>query len=335
MAKASLSILIPVLNEEANLVPLIEELESVLRPLGRSFEIIVVDDGSSDESPKILERMARGREHLKVLFFRRNSGQTAAFDAGFRSASGDFIVTMDSDLQNDPHDIPKMLEMVEVQGYDFVVGWRRKRKDKFLWRTFPSILANKIIRGVTKAPIHDLGCSLKIYRKELAKELRLYGEMHRFIGVLMTQLGAKVGEIEVNHRARRAGYSKYNLSRTFKVLLDLVTVWFLQSFRTKPSYVFGGFGFGIIGLGFSISAFVLYQKFWLGIWVHRNPLFLISIFSILIGVQFIALGLLAELIIRTYFESSQQVPYSVARSLNFEPKLPRVAYLSEIAPLSQ
>jgi len=317
-----ISVLIPVYNEQENLVPLVAEIQNVLNSLGKTYELIFIDDGSTDQSREILTGLSENHPSIRVIFFRRNSGQTAAFDAGFRNASGDTIITMDSDLQNDPKDIPEMLRMIE-QGYDFVAGWRRKRKDGYFLRTFPSKVANFIIRKVTGTKLHDLGCSLKVYRKELTDELRLYGEMHRFIGVLMEGLGSKVGEIEVNHRARTAGVSKYGLARTFKVIIDLLTVWFLQRYHTKPSYVFGSTGVLTIGASVLVSAFVLWQKFAHGVWVHKNPLFIVGIFLGILGVQFLAMGIISELIIRTYYESSEQRPYSVSKKLGFSdrPKL--------------
>lgn len=313
--KPKLSVLIPVYNEEANLRPLFDELTQVLFALSLPFEIIFVDDGSADSSPWILHQLSQAHEFVTSILFRRNAGQTSAFDAGFCRAQGEIIVTMDSDRQNDPHDIPKMLAMLEDGDYDFIAGWRRIRRDGFVLRTFPSRIANRMIRQVTGTKIHDLGCSLKLYRRELAQELRLYGEMHRFIGVLMEGLGAKVGEFEVNHRPRVAGESKYNLTRTFKVLIDLLTVWFMQGYRTKPSYIFGGIGASLVGLSGLIAGFVLWEKFALDAWVHRNPLFVVAIFFAVLGVQFLALGLLAELVIRTYFESSGQKPYHIMTSL--------------------
>lgn len=307
-----LSVLIPVFDEEANLRPLLAELETVLHGMGEPFEIIFVDDGSRDSSPHLLHRFAREKPWVKAILFRRNAGQTSAFDAGFRHARGELIVTMDSDLQNDPHDIPKMVKMLREEGYDFIAGWRKVRRDGFILRTFPSRIANAIIRRVTGTKIHDLGCSLKVYRRELVRELRLYGEMHRFIGVLMEGLGARVGEFEVNHRPRHAGESKYNLLRTFKVLLDLLTVWFLQGYRTKPSYVFGGIGALLIAASGALCGFVLWEKFALDVWVHRNPLFIIAMIFGVVGTQFLGLGLLAELVIRTYFEASGITPYSIA-----------------------
>lgn len=310
--KPKLSVLVPVYNEEENLRPFLSELEEVLFALGQPFEVIFVDDGSTDRSPTMLYQFSLEKPHVKTILFRRNAGQTSAFDAGFCAAEGDIIVTMDSDLQNDPHDLPQMLRMLEDGGYDFIAGWRRVRRDGFILRTFPSRIANGIIRKVTGTKIHDLGCSLKIYRRELAQELRLYGEMHRFIGVLMEGLGAKVGEFEVHHRPRHAGESKYNLARTFKVLLDLLTVWFMQGYRTKPSYIFGGIGAGLLGLSTLIAGFVLWEKVALEIWVHRNPLFIVAVLFAVVGVQFLVLGLLGELVIRTYFESSGQKPYHIA-----------------------
>jgi glycosyltransferase involved in cell wall biosynthesis len=315
--KPRVSVLLPILNEEGNLRPLFQELGEALDSLGQPYEIIAIDDGSQDASPKILADLVKANLRIKAIFFRRNAGQTAAFDAGFRHASGEIIVTMDSDLQNDPRDIPRMIALLD-QGYDFISGWRKNRKDGFILRTFPSRIANWIIRKVTKTKVHDLGCSLKVYRRELTDELRIYGEMHRFIAVLVEGLGARVGEIEVNHRARVAGVSKYNLSRSFKVLIDLVTVWFLQGYRTKPGYIFGGMSAGLLGTSGLLCVYVLWEKFAQGIWVHRNPLFMIAIFFGVIAVQFLGLGLLAELIIRTYFESSARHPYSITKKIGFE-----------------
>jgi glycosyltransferase involved in cell wall biosynthesis len=311
------SILLPIYNEEDNLAPLFQELTDAMKALAGDYEIIAVDDGSKDATPARLAEFAKQNPKIKVITFRRNSGQTAAFDAGFRHASGEIIVTLDSDLQNDPQDIPRMIAMLD-QGYDFISGWRKNRKDGFILRTFPSKIANWMIRKVTKTKIHDLGCSLKVYRRELTDELRIYGEMHRFIAVLMEGLGARVGEMEVHHRPRVAGVSKYNLSRSFKVLIDLVTVWFLQGYRTKPSYIFGGIGGSLFGASGLLCIFVLWEKYSQGIWVHRNPLFIIAMFFAVIAVQFFGLGLLAELMIRTYFESSARAPYSISKKIGFD-----------------
>jgi glycosyltransferase involved in cell wall biosynthesis len=314
--KPKISVILPIYNERENIAPLISEIESVLLPLRNPFEILVVDDGSKDGSAQVLQEIARRDSYVKVIRFRSNSGQTAALDAGIRHASGDYLITMDSDLQNDPHDIPKMLQLLE-QGYDGVMGWRADRKDKLFLRKIPSKLANLFIRSLWKSQLHDLGCALKVFRREVIQELRLYGEMHRFIGLLLESGGANIIEYKVNHRPRVAGKSKYSLNRTFKVLLDLTTLWFLKGYRTKPIYIFGGVGGVLWTLSGILTAWVLFDK-WTGVSVHRNPLFLIAIFFAVVGVQFIVLGLLAELLIRTYFESTDRVPYSIAKKIGFD-----------------
>jgi glycosyltransferase involved in cell wall biosynthesis len=317
LSKPEISVITPLYNERENLAPLVEEIEKALAPTGRSFELIAIDDGSTDGSTALLKDLISKKSFLRGVFFRKNAGQTAAFDAGFRHASGKIIVTMDSDLQNDPKDIPPMIALLE-QGYDFVAGWRKDRKDGFFLRKIPSRIANRMIRKVTKTKIHDLGCSLKVYRKEITDELRLYGEMHRFIGPLVEGVGGKVAEFVVNHRARSAGTSKYGLSRTFKVMLDLLTVWFMRSYQTKPIYVFGGTGFAMLGLGAITAAYVLWDKFGNGVWVHKNPLFLIAIMFTLIGVLFVGIGLIAEIIMRTYFESQGKSTYFLAETKGFK-----------------
>lgn len=312
-----ITVIVPVLDEKDNLRPLVDELDEVLGATGKTYEIIAVDDGSRDGSRELLKTIVAERLSLKAIFFRRNSGQTAAFDAGFRSASGRIVVTMDADLQNDPHDIPAMINKLE-EGFDLVSGWRKERKDGLVLRRLPSVIANALIRWITKAPIHDLGCSLKVYRKEITDELRLYGEMHRFIAPLAESMGARIAEVVVNHRARRAGVSKYGLSRTVKVLLDLLTVWFMRGFQTKPIYVFGGGGLALLALGFFTALVVLWEKLADSIWVHRNPLFLIAIMFTVTGAQFLGTGLIAEIMVRTYFESQHKVAYSISERLGFD-----------------
>lgn len=311
-----ISVVLPIYNEKENIPPLLDELEGVLRETGKTYEIIAVDDGSSDGSSALLRAEAARRPALRVILFRRNAGQTAAFDAGFRGASGDVVVTMDADLQNDPRDIPALLAKLD-EGYDFVTGWRKHRKDGFVLRKIPSRIANWLIRRITGSSIHDLGCSLKVYRKHVTDEMHLYGEMHRFISVIADTMGARVGEVVVNHRPRRAGKSKYGLKRTVKVMLDLVTVWFMRRYLTKPIYLFGGLGFVMLIVGAAVAAYVLWEKLDQGIWVHRNPLFLIGITCFLMGCQFLATGILAEMLTRTYFESQNKTAYTVAARIGF------------------
>jgi glycosyltransferase involved in cell wall biosynthesis len=314
-----ISVVLPIYNEKDNLVPLLDELQGVLDATGKEYEVIAVDDGSNDGSVEVLKSVAADRKRLKALFFRRNCGQAAAFDAGFRAAQGEVVVTMDADRQNDPADIPGMLAKLD-DGFDLVTGWRKDRKDGFTTRKLPSRIANFLIRRLTGTRIHDLGCSLKVYRKQVTNEMRLYGEMHRFISVLAEGLGARVGEVVVNHRPRVAGHTKYGLARTIKVLLDLTTVWFMRRYQTKPIYVFGGLGVLMVFIGMTISGFVLYQKFADGTWVHRNPLFLIAITCLLMGMQSVGTGILAELLVRTYFESQSKTPYTIASRAGFEPE---------------
>jgi glycosyltransferase involved in cell wall biosynthesis len=315
--RPALSIVIPVHNEVDNLVALLDELETVLSSLGRSYEVIVIDDGSNDGTSPLLRKIGTDRRTVKAIFFRRNFGQTAAFDAGFRAAAGSVVITMDGDLQNDPRDIPAMLDRID-EGYDMVAGWRRNRQDGVVLRKIPSRIANWLIRKSTGTTIHDLGCSLRAYRREVTEELRLYGEMHRFISVLAHNMGASICEVEVHHRARRAGVSKYGLRRTVKVVLDLMTVLFMRRYQTKPIYVFGGLGFLMMGLSTLIYGYVLWEKLAEGIWVHRNPLFLVAVMGTLVGVQLLATGLIAELVIRTYYESQDKRAYSIAARVGFE-----------------
>lgn len=312
-----ISVVLPICNERENLVPLFDELEGVLSTTGKRYEVIAVDDGSSDGSVEILKAEAVERKYLKALFFRRNCGQAAAFDAGFRAATGNVVVTMDADRQNDPADIPSMIAKLD-DGFDMVTGWRKDRKDGLATRKLPSRIANFLIRRITGTRIHDLGCSLKVYRKQVTNEMRLYGEMHRFISVLAEGLGARVGEVVVNHRPRVAGTTKYGLARTVKVLLDLTTVWFMRRYQTKPIYVFGGLGVMLLLTSTSLAGYVLFEKISEGVWVHRNPLFTISITCFLMGMQSIGTGILAELLVRTYFESQAKTPYSIASRAGFD-----------------
>ena len=314
--RVALSVIVPVYNEVENLEAMLDELSGVLLAEPRTFEVIVVDDGSRDGTTELLRAATQGRPWLRAVFFRRNFGQTAAFDAGFRAASGDRLATIDGDLQNDPRDIPAMIAKLD-EGFDMVAGWRRRRSDAMILRKIPSRIANWLIRKATGTRIHDLGCSLRLYRREVTDELRLYGEMHRFISVLAVSMGARIAEVEVNHRARRAGTSKYGLKRTVKVVLDLMTVVFMRRYQTKPIYVFGGLGLGMMSLSAAMAGVVLWEKLRDGVWVHRNPLFILSVVAALVGVQLLATGIIAELIIRTYYESQNKRAYSIKGRAGF------------------
>jgi glycosyltransferase involved in cell wall biosynthesis len=311
-----LSIVVPVYNEVENLEALIQRIGEALDASSISYEIICVDDGSSDGSIDTLKILARDRAHLRVISFRRNFGQTAALDAGFRNARGEVVVPLDADLQNDPADIPKLLEELG-KGYDVVSGWRKNRKDPFLSRILPSKLANWLIGVVTGVRIHDYGCTLKAYRRELLADIRLYGEMHRFLPALVHWEGGKIGEIEVSHHARRAGESKYGIGRTFKVILDLLTVKFLANYATSPSYLFGRAGLFVFFLSFLSLAESLYEKIWLHTKMHRNPFTVLALGFFIIGILFIFQGLLAELMVRIYQQSEKRPTYVVREMLNF------------------
>ena len=311
-----LSVVVPVYNEVENLEALLEELSAVLLSEPRTFEVIVVDDGSRDGTSELLRKLVVDRAWLRAVFLRRNFGQTAAFDAGFRAASGEIVATIDGDLQNDPRDIPAMIAKLD-EGFDMVAGWRRKRSDAMILRKIPSKIANWMIRKVTGTRIHDLGCSLRLYRREITEELRLYGEMHRFISVLADSMGARIAEVEVNHRARRAGTSKYGLKRTVKVMLDLLTVVFMRRYQSKPIYVFGSLGLAMMFASAVMAGVVLWEKIQEGVWVHRNPLFILAAVAALVGVQLLATGIVAELIIRTYYESQGKRAYSVRDRAGF------------------
>ncbi len=308
-----LSVVIPIYNEEENVEELHKRLTEILNKLQISYEIIYVDDGSTDNTLKILENIQKSDPHVVVLSFRRNFGQTAAFAAGFDFARGNIVITMDGDLQNDPADIPKLLEA--IKDADLVSGWRKKRKDPFLTRRLPSIIANWLIGKVTGVRIHDYGCSLKAYRREIVKNLKLYGEMHRFIPALASWYGVKIKEVEVIHHPRYKGKSKYGLSRTIKVLLDLLTVKFLHSFSTKPLQFFGPIGFLFMVLGTSIVGYLLFLKIFQGASIGGRPLLLGGFFSVLIGLNFIGMGLLGEMIVRVYHETQKKPIYILKKIL--------------------
>jgi glycosyltransferase involved in cell wall biosynthesis len=317
MNSLSLSVVTPIYNEVENIDRLISEVEQAIRPRFPDFELIAVDDGSIDGSNRLLKQKAEQHSFLKVITLLKNSGQSAAFDAGIQAASGKIIATMDADLQNDPLDIPKLVDLLN-EGYDTVTGWRKNRQDGFVLRKFPSWIANWIVRKVTGSRIHDLGCSLKVYRADVIKELRLYGEMHRYICPLLGNMGARITEIEVHHRPRTAGVSKYGMGRVFKVLLDMIYVWFNKSYQTKPMYVFGGAGTAMLFGSGILTSIAAYDKFVNGIFVHRNPLFLIALIMLVIAFQFFGIGLLAEMLVRTYFESKGRESYLIRDRVGFE-----------------
>lgn len=305
-----LSIVIPILNEEENLPLIYEEVKGVLEGMGVEHEILFVDDGSTDNSLNIIRAIQNNDPSVIGVSFRKNFGQTAAMSAGFDYATGDVIVTMDGDLQNDPHDIPHMIEKIG-EGYDVVTGWRHDRKDAFINRKLPSIIANKIISWTTKVSLHDYGCTLKAFRREVIKNIKLYGEMHRFIPAIASGMGISFTEIKVNHRPRRFGTSKYGISRTIRVILDLITVKFLLSYATRPIQVFGLLGFVSGSVGFLIALVMTVQRQFFGVPLADRPLLFLAILLIFVGIQFVSLGLIAELQARTYHESQQKPVYYV------------------------
>ena len=319
-----LSIIIPIKDERDNLIALHERVTKAAVSTGLDYEIVLVDDDSIDGSFPIMEELAARDARWKVVRLRRNFGQSAAMQAGIDWSEGDILVTMDGDLQNDPADIPMLLERMK-EGYDVVMGLRAKRQDHYWIRKLPSNLGNWLIRKVTGVTTKDMGCTLRAMNREIAETLPLYGEMHRFIPVLMMQAGARVLQVPVAHHPRTAGQTKYNLTRTFRVVLDLITVKFLGSYVTRPMHVFGSAGLVAIGLGLLSAFATVLMKAWSGLWMTGNPLLLLSVMLCLIGVQFISMGLIGELMTRTYFESQGKRAYLVRNALNFEDKQKRQA----------
>lgn len=305
-----LSIVIPIFNEEESLPLIYEEVKGVLEGMDVEHEILFVDDGSNDNSLNIIRAIQENDPAVICVSFRKNFGQTAAMSAGFDYATGEVIVTMDGDLQNDPHDIPHMIQKIG-EGYDVVTGWRYDRKDAFISRKLPSIIANKIISWTTKVSLHDYGCTLKAFRREVIKNIKLYGEMHRFIPAIASGMGISFTEIKVNHRPRRFGTSKYGISRTIRVILDLITVKFLLSYATRPIQVFGLLGVASGSVGFLIALVMTIQRQFFGVPLADRPLLFLAILLIFVGIQFISLGLIAELQARTYHESQQKPVYYV------------------------
>jgi glycosyltransferase involved in cell wall biosynthesis len=309
------SVVIPLLNEEESLEPLHERLYAVMESMDRSAELILVDDGSTDGSFEILKRLHLQNDRVRVIRLRRNFGQTAAFSAGFDAARGDVIVTMDGDLQNDPADIPKLLDKID-EGYDVVSGWRVDRQDKFLTRRLPSTIANYLISKTTGVYLHDYGCSLKAYRSEVLKNLKLYGELHRFIPALASWMGIRIAEIPVNHAPRRFGRSKYGLQRTIKVVLDLFTVKFLLAYGTRPIQIFGLLGVLFFSSGLGISLYLTFLRIFMAQPLADRPLLLLGVLLIVLGVQLIMMGLIGELVVRTYHEAQDKPIYMVREALD-------------------
>ena len=308
------SIVIPVYNEEANLPELVERVGAAMQRSGRSFELICVDDGSRDRSANVLAELGQARAWLKPLYLIRNYGQSAALQAGFDAAQGEIIVTLDGDLQNDPDDIPSLLGLLDSRpDIDVISGWRKDRQDRTLSRKIPSMAANAVISRVTGVALHDYGCALKLYRADVIKDLRLYGELHRFIPALAAEVGAKIVEVPVRHHARTRGASKYGLDRTFRVVLDLLWIKFLMRFLHRPLQAFGGVGLGLGAVGFLILGWLTFEKLALGSDIGGRPLLLLGVLLVLIGVQLIATGLIGELLTRIYHEPQGRPQYLLRR----------------------
>ncbi len=312
-----ISVVIPIYNEEESVDKLYKALKENLEKLGEDFEIIAVDDGSTDSTFLKLSKLAKEDKRLKVIRFKKNYGQTAAMAAGFDAAKGDIVITIDADLQNDPSDIPLLIEKIK-EGYDVVSGWRKDRKDAFLTRTLPSKIANYIISEVTGVHLHDYGCSLKAYKKDIVKSFNLYGDMHRFLPAIAKGLGAKITEVPVKHHPRLYGKSKYGISRTIRVVLDIFLVKFLNDYINKPLYAFGGIGFSLLSIGFLLGLYLSFIKFIKGESIGERPLLLLTVLLIISGIQFISTGIIAEIIIRTYYESKGERPYKIKTTINLD-----------------
>jgi dolichol-phosphate mannosyltransferase len=312
-----LSLFLPVLNEEPNLRPMHQKISAALDNLGKTAEVIYVDDGSTDASLEILREIAATDSRVRVVSFRRNYGQTAAMSAGIDAATGEILIPMDADLQNDPADIARLLAKLD-EGYDVVSGWRKNRRDKLFTRKIPSWIANSVISKIGGVDLHDYGCSLKAYRRDVIQDVRLYGEMHRFIPIYAAWAGARVGEIPVEHHPRTMGKSKYGLSRTVKVVLDLMTIKFMASYQTKPIYVFGTFGLIAFALSIIAAVWAFFLKLVEGVSFILTPLPVISIVMLAISMQFFLMGLLAEMLVRTYHESQNKSIYAVRERIGFD-----------------
>lgn len=303
-----LSIVIPVFNEEENIKPMLDVIKGNIESI--EHEIIFVDDGSTDDTISVLQKETKNKNNIRIIAFTRNFGQTSAMAAGIEAASGEFIATLDGDLQNDPSDIPMMLDMLEKKKLDIIAGRRANRKDGMYLRKIPSKIANWLIRKITNVHIHDYGCTLKVFRTSIAKRMDLYGELHRFIPILGAMEGAKIKEVDVKHHARKYGSSKYGLNRTFKVISDLLLMVFFLKYRQKPMHFFGTFGIGMFFLGGIIEVYLLLHKI-MGNDIGHRPLFYVGILLLIAGIQFVTAGFLADLLMRTYFGSQNKRPYNI------------------------
>ena len=309
-----LSVVVPLFNEQDSVRPLVQQLLDAVRPLGLDFELVLVDDGSQDRTAAVLAELSEAVPELVAVLLRRNYGQTAAMAAGFDASRGAVIVTLDGDLQNDPADIPLLLAKIN-EGFDLVSGWRHQRKDAALSRLLPSKVANGLIANVTGVRLHDYGCSLKAYRREVVEDLNLYGELHRFLPALAFIEGARISEVKVNHHPRRYGSSKYGIDRTFRVLMDLLTVWFMKRFLTRPMHVFGFWGLTSMAVGLVISVYLLGEKLLANADIGNRPLLMVAVLTLIAGVQLFCFGLLAEVQMRTYHESQGRPIYRVRATL--------------------
>lgn len=324
-----ISLVVPLYNEEDNVEPLYRELCAVTATHNLNCQFVFVDDGSKDKTVSRLEQIAANDSRAVIVCFRRNFGQTAAMAAGFDFAEGEIVITLDGDLQNDPNEIPRMVAKLE-EGYDLVAGWRKDRQDAVLSRKIPSRIANWLISKTTNVKLHDYGCTLKAMKADVAKSIHLYGEMHRFIPAIAAELGVKIAEIPVNHRARIHGTSKYGISRTFRVLLDLLTVKFFLRFSTRPLHMFGSWGFLTGGIGSAMLAYLVCQRIFMGAALASRPALLLSVMLVIVGLQFLCFGLIAEILVRTYHESQGKKIYTVRRVLQLGQEPPRDRKLAAV-----
>ncbi len=319
--KSLVSFVVPIYNEEDNVKLLYQELYEVVEASGLRAEFVFIDDGSSDATVERLSEITSNDPRVKIILLRRNFGQTAAMSAGFDHAEGEIIITMDGDLQNDPHEAPRMIEKLE-EGYDIVAGWRKDRQDKKWSKVIPSMIANRIISKTTKVSLHDYGCSLKVFRADVIKNINLYGEMHRFIPAVAAQLGVRICEVPVNHRARQFGTSKYGIFKTFRVILDLLTVQFFLGYATRPLHLFGMLGLVSGFLGTLLLSYLSFERLVMGVPLANRPILLVGVMLVLIGLQFICSGLLAEVMVRTYHESQGKKIYAVRKIIQGSSKEP-------------